>query len=203
MDKQFKPRDELMNDVHNESNLFTPGKDFNEKYEGRLKYVDNSPKLTPEEKSLVKLRITKNKDARNILDYRGPKYPCSTKTCDRYGYTISICEHCYRDAFVRNFATWTSGHAEIDEAIRSAQRRAPLPRTIVEWIDYDKLRNIKEFREGGCAMIYTAEWTEGSLESIDVTTQTFHRSGPLNVILKCFKNSSDPDDTFLREVNYL
>ena len=51
----------VMNDVHNES---TPGKDFNEKYEGRLKYIDDSPKLTADEKFLVKERITRNKDTR-------------------------------------------------------------------------------------------------------------------------------------------
>jgi len=193
----------IMNDVHNESNLFTPGKDFNEKYEGRLKYVDNHTNLTEEEKFLVKQRITRNKDARNLLDIRGPKYPCSTNTCNRYGYTLEICEHCHRDAFEQNFANWTSGNAEIDETLRSSQLNCPIPQSIIEWIEFEKLRNIKQVAKGNCATFYTAEWTEGCLESIDIVSKTFHRSGPLNVLLKWFKKSNDPNQTFINEVHFL
>ena len=43
----------------------------------------------------------------------------------------------------------------------------------IEWIEYEKLKNIKQVTEGGCSIIYTAEWTEGYLSYWDIESQNW------------------------------
>ena len=182
-----------------ESQFVTPGKDENGKYEGRLNYIKNHKQLTKDEKERAKKEITYCKDYRNLVEHKGPTYPC--ERCHQQSLTISSCEHCIRNILRAEFNNWTSGNVSIDKAIQDCQLKCPLPDAIIEWIPYEDFTDITYKTKGGSSLIYTATWQKEFIKSFDKKTQQFSRSGPLNVILKRIAKSNQPNEKFLKEVN--
>src|SRR2546421_11281007 len=99
--------------VLHESFLTTPGQDHNEKYEERLKKIDDSKELTEREKEYAKEKLTLRKDVNNMLILKGPEYECDY--CHKKGYALSNCEHCLRTELESQFDQWTSGNQEFDK----------------------------------------------------------------------------------------
>ncbi|CAB4409933.1 unnamed protein product [Rhizophagus irregularis] len=193
-----KLRHELITTVFYESRFAARGNDLNEKYEHQLYIIDQHEKLTVAEKVETKRRITFDKDFRNLLFLKGPKYKCAL--CGRSGYTNYTCEHCSRDVLKSEFVNWSSGNEVIDEAIRKSQMILPLPGWIQEWIPFSELENMKYKTRGGCATIYTAIWTKGYMKEFDNEKRTFGRSGPYKVIMKRLEGSSIADTKYFKEL---
>jgi len=74
--------------------------------------------------------------------------------------------------------------------------------SIIEWIEYKDLSNVKYFAEGGCSKIYMAIWTKGFYEKYDKEKKEFLRTGPIKRILKQLDNSYKPNKEFLNEVTF-
>ncbi|CAB5382216.1 unnamed protein product [Rhizophagus irregularis] len=81
-----KLRHELITTVFYESRFAARGNDLNEKYEHQLYIIDQHEKLTVAEKVETKRRITFDKDFRNLLFLKGPKYKCVL--CGRGPYKV-------------------------------------------------------------------------------------------------------------------
>src|SRR5579883_2828492 len=190
---------DIINQVIDDSILVTPGKDLNEQYEGQLKYITNYKQLTKDEKEKAKQEITWNKDYTNLVELKGPRYPC--ERCYQQSLTISSCEHCIRNMLRSQFNNWTSGNVSIDKAIQDCQLKCPLPDAIIEWIPYQDFTDITYKTKGGSSLIYTATWQKGFIKSFDKKTPQFIRSRPWNVILKRIAKSNQPNEKFLKEVN--
>ena len=70
------------------------------------------------------------------------------------------CQNCNSKRFQQDFDKWTSGNKYIDKFIQEAQLKAKSNRNVIEWIPYDRLRNIKYFAEGGFSTIYKVIWLD-------------------------------------------
>ncbi|CAB4430520.1 unnamed protein product [Rhizophagus irregularis] len=83
--------------------------------------------------------------------------------------------------FQQNFKNWTSGNNEVDKFIQKTQLKAKLCKEILEWIEYDRFKNVKYLAKGGFGTIYKAIWKDG-------------------FVLKCLHNSQNVTSEFLREI---
>src|SRR5581483_1171402 len=75
------------------------------------------------------------------------------------------CQNCNSKRFQQDFDKWTSGNKYIDKFIQEAQLKARNEFEVIEWIPYNKLRNIKYLAKGGFSTIYKAIWLDGFIEN--------------------------------------
>ena len=127
---------------------------------------------------------------------------------------IDYCQNCNSKRFQRNFDKWTSGNKYIDKFIQDAQLTARTFHEVIEWIPYNRLRNIKYLTKGGFSTIYEAIWLGGNIIGWDNKAQTWYRDIDIKsllnknetkgryVVLKSLNNSSNINDDFLNEVSY-
>ena len=201
LDMQQNLRWELIKKESHKARFAISGNNINEQYEGRLKHLQDNEKLTPAEKEYAIGRLNFIKQKQNLLFLHGPKHPCDQ--CSHSGYTIMSCEHCVRDLLSENFSNWSSGNEQIDTAIQDAQMKCPLPKRIIEWIDYKDIKDITYLAKGGYATIYAATWESGPIDSFDPERKTFGRSQRQSVVLKIFRNSHNASARFLDEVRLI
>ena len=69
---------------------------------------------------------------------------------------------------------------------------------ILEWIPYNRLKNIKYVDKGGFGTVYKANWLDGPIQYW--SKEQWIRSNEEIVILKCFDKSSNLNEEFLNEV---
>ena len=137
------------------------------------------------------------------------------------------CKECYSKKFQQNFGNWTSGNEHIDKFIQEAQLNARFRHELLEWIPYNRLRNIKFLAQGGFSTVYEGIWLDGLIESWDYEKQQWKRvldeldeqelkdandpkiKDPLkndekygcSVALKSLNDSSNINENFLDEVS--
>ncbi|CAB4481028.1 unnamed protein product [Rhizophagus irregularis] len=75
------------------------------------------------------------------------------------------------------------------------------PDSIIEWIPYNNLKNIKYLTKGGYSEIYTAEWVDGSYDEWDSNQQQLKRFGEQNVVLKRLENLESANKRWFEEAN--
>ena len=75
---------------------------------------------------------------------------------------------------------------------------------VLEWIEYDRFENIEYLAKGGFGTTYKATWKDGFIKYWDSENNQWIRKkyNKGYVALKCFHNSQDITDEFLREVRY-
>src|SRR6266511_2537280 len=100
----------------------------------------------------------------NILDHEfGPCFDCKQpKTGDNW------CQNCSSKIFQREFSKWSSGNVCVDEFIKDAQLKARNFWEVIEWIPYNRLRNIQYLAKGGFSTIYKAIWLDGRIYSLNI-----------------------------------
>ncbi len=139
------------------------------------------------------------------------------------------CKDCNSKRFQNDFKNWTSGNELLDQMIQESQLKARNSHEVLEWIPYDKLRNIQYLARGGFSTIYKAIWLNGFIHHWDKETNQWYRyfeefddkdyknsenndvKNPLKVYekkgyyiaLKSLENSSKINETILIEVKYL
>jgi hypothetical protein len=142
-------------------------------------------------------------------------------TCDNW------CKECYSKKFQQNFGNWTSGNEHIDKFIQESQLNARNQYETLEWIPYNRLRNIQFLAQGGFSTIYKALWLDGWIDKWDYEKQVWKRfiqefnyqdykdandpkiTNPLMnnekyglpVVLKSLNDSSNINEDFLNEVS--
>jgi len=70
----------------------------------------------------------------------------------------------------------------------------------LEWIPYNKFKNIKYLDKGGFSTIYIAIWLDGPIEKWDYNEKKFIRRNNQTVVLKSLNKSSNLSEEFLNEV---
>src|SRR5436189_4996805 len=77
------------------------------------------------------------------------------------------CKECFPSCIIEG---WTSGNSEIDEFIKDTIYNAgsfleddyyPL---FLEWVKFDRFKDVKQIGEGGFAKVYSATWIGGRAE---------------------------------------
>ncbi|CAB4441804.1 unnamed protein product [Rhizophagus irregularis] len=105
------------------------------------------------------------------------------------------CKSCQINYFTNNFANWTSGNEKIDEFIQNKQLKInKYNDTIIEWIPYNELINIKEVDGEGIAI-----WKKSPLHFNGIKKKVISESYE-KVCLKYLHNSQDVTDEFLNEI---
>jgi hypothetical protein len=95
---------------------------------------------------------------------------------------------------------WTSGNETIDELIKSTQLKAESfdNHNYLQWVPYDKFKDIEKLSEGGFATIDKATWVEGD----KYANINGRFSEDRIIVLKKFKNFQNSPNKFFNEVDF-
>jgi len=85
--------------------------------------------------------------------------------CNQPNTFTNCCKECYYKKFQQNFDNWTSVNENIDKFIQESQLNASLHIELLEWIPYNRLRNIQFLAQGGFSTFYKALWLDNLLIS--------------------------------------
>ncbi|RHZ64815.1 hypothetical protein Glove_320g19 [Diversispora epigaea] len=98
------------------------------------------------------------------------------------------CRPCNSKHFQNDFTNWTSRNDKIDEFIQDAQLNADFWK-LIEWIPYDRFKDVKQIGKGGFGTIHYARWIDGPIEEWDIENQHWKRYDEMKeVALKKFDN---------------
>ncbi|GBC32210.2 kinase-like domain-containing protein [Rhizophagus irregularis DAOM 181602=DAOM 197198] len=73
------------------------------------------------------------------------------------------------------------------------------PQTIVEWIPYSNLEDIKYLTKGGFSEIYTAGWIDGHYDEWDSEKKQLTRLGNRAIVLKKLENVESANQSWFEE----
>ncbi|CAG8439786.1 13764_t:CDS:2 [Funneliformis caledonium] len=107
---------------------------------------------------------------------------------------------------------YVSGNKKINEFLRQNQLNSTGPYEVLEWIPYDKFKNITYLAEGGFGTVHKALWVDGYIRYFDVKDNKWQRQQnsevpPLvkELIERCLKEdpsirptANELNNTFLR-----
>ena len=95
--------------------------------------------------------------------------------CNQPNTDDNWCKECYSKKFQQNFGNWTSGNEHIDKFIQDAQLNARNRFELLEWIPYNRLRNIKFLTKGGFSTVYKALWLDDCIKKWDYEKKDWKR----------------------------
>ncbi|RHZ85074.1 hypothetical protein Glove_71g192 [Diversispora epigaea] len=99
------------------------------------------------------------------------------------------CKSCNLKRFQNDFNNWTSGNDKIDKFIQDAQLNTNYNRRVIEWIPYDRFKDVKQIGKGGFGTIHYARWIGRSIGGWDIKNQQWKRyRKEVEVALKKFDN---------------
>ncbi|RHZ65146.1 hypothetical protein Glove_319g138 [Diversispora epigaea] len=109
------------------------------------------------------------------------------------------CHQCNAKQFQNEFDKWTSEDKEIDKFIQQIQLNTTKHQEIIEWIPFDKLKDVKFLAKGGFGTVYKAEWVDGYIINLIDKKKKWNRISKQNVCLKILDNLTNKND-FLQEI---
>jgi hypothetical protein len=111
---------------------------------------------------------------------------------------------------------WSSGNSEIDEFIKDTiynvvedlyiysgvYNHYPL---FLEWVEFDRFKNVKQIGKGGFAKVYSATWIDGKAKYKKQSNGSWEKLNynPMTVALKRLNDSQNISDEYLNEVYFL
>ncbi|RHZ83947.1 hypothetical protein Glove_86g115 [Diversispora epigaea] len=101
------------------------------------------------------------------------------------------CKLCNLKHFQNDFNNWTSGNDKIDKFIQNAQQNVNNDLQVIEWIPYDRFKDVKQIGKGGFGTMHYARWIDGSIEKWDIENKQWKRYNKdvgVEVALKKFDN---------------
>ncbi|RHZ89404.1 hypothetical protein Glove_15g2 [Diversispora epigaea] len=115
----------------------------------------------------------------------------SSYTCPECNqeYNGIWCKPCNSEHFQNDFNNRTSGNDKIDKLIQDAQLNANNNWEVIEWIPYDRFKDVKQIGKGGFGTIHHARWIDGLIKKWDIKNQQWERwDENSEVALKKFDN---------------
>jgi hypothetical protein len=113
-------------------------------------------------------------------------------------WNSSICCLCYKAKTGK-----LSGNKVIDEFIKSTLSNCHADAKL-EFVPYDRFKDIEFITEGGFSKIYKATWIDGPITNKwDEKKQEFKHFGEMKIVLKELNNSKNIESKDLNEVHYL
>ncbi|RHZ74121.1 hypothetical protein Glove_227g161 [Diversispora epigaea] len=85
------------------------------------------------------------------------------------------CKPCNSKHFQNDFNNWTSGNDKIDKLIQDSQLNADKYWRLIEWIPFDRFKDVKQIGKGGFGTIHYARWIDGYIEKWDIENQQWKR----------------------------
>ena len=189
-------RRELIKDTINKAYRYELG--YNDRHEFRQKIILADKSLTEDEKTEAIRQLNETYDKDKLRYNEGTKRIC--ENCQLKCIATYFCEHCVRNYLKSNFSKWTSGNDNIDNSIQKYQSKLLLPNLVVEWVPYNRLKNIKYLTRGGCSEIYSADCIDGSYDKWDPKEHQLKRFGAQKVIFKVLENVENANQSWFEEV---
>ena len=146
--------------------------------------------------------------------------------CNQPNTDEDWCKECYSKKFQQNFGNWSSGNKHIDKLIQDTQLNPRYGGDMLEWIPYNRLRNIQFLAQGGFSTVYKGIWLNNWVECWDYEKQDWKRlieeidedykdannseiKNPLEsnvkygfqIVLKSLNDSSNINEDFLNQVS--
>nr|CAG8441282.1 13348_t:CDS:2 [Entrophospora candida] len=129
------------------------------------------------------------------------KDPGNCEDCNEPELQPFWCHNCNSERFTRNFNSWTSGHRTLDYLISEVQLAAVYFSQVIEWIPYDRFRNVSFIGSGGYANTHKATWLDGPILSWDSRKKQWYRAKNCSVALKVLHHTrSNISDDFIKEI---
>ncbi|PKC63440.1 kinase-like protein [Rhizophagus irregularis] len=173
--------------------------DIHKQFEFQKQTILANESLTENEKSEAIRMLTSSYVKNKIIYNKGTSRVC--ENCNQKCLATLYCEYCVRNYLKNNFSNWTSGNDDIDNLIQECQMKTLEPDSIIEWIPYNNLKNIKYLTKGGYSEIYTAEWIDGQFIESDSNQQQLKRLGEQYVVLKRLENVESANKRWFEEAN--
>ncbi|RHZ77562.1 hypothetical protein Glove_176g62 [Diversispora epigaea] len=101
--------------------------------------------------------------------------PICSECNQEYGGYEGWHKPCNSKHFQNDFNNWTSGNDKIDKFIQDAQLNANDYIEILEWIPYDRFKDVKQIGKGGFGTIHYARWIGGFIGEWDIENQQWKR----------------------------
>ncbi|RHZ86534.1 hypothetical protein Glove_50g61 [Diversispora epigaea] len=122
------------------------------------------------------------------------------KECQQANTGLKWCNSCNSKRFQEEFHKWTSDDKEIDVFIQQIQLMTNNYEEVIEWIPFDRLKNVVYFAKGGFSTIYKALWLDGYIDSWNYKEKNWKRKSQRKyVCLKSLYNSTNKNK-FLQEI---
>ena len=123
------------------------------------------------------------------------------KDCDRRRKYLNnrICHLCYKAKAI--FVP--SENKVIDDFIKSTLIKRNKTTGRMEFVPYDRFKDIEFIAEGGFGKVYKATWIDGPIHYWDKKIQNYRRNGQMTVALKKLNNSKNINSKKLNEVTIL
>jgi hypothetical protein len=172
--------------------------DIDKRHEFKKQVILSDESLTKSEKKEVIDLLNEDYDWNKIFYNEGKRRIC--KNCKEKCLATLYCEYCIRNYLKARFSNWTSENNDIDDLIKKYQMESLSPKSIIEWIPYSNLENIKYLTKGGCSEIYIADWIDGNYYEWDAAEQQLKRYGTDIVILKRLENFKSANRSWFDEV---
>ncbi|CAG8437172.1 13576_t:CDS:2 [Funneliformis mosseae] len=192
--------EELVNMIV-KGNLSRSGRESKRRDSG-VSHVDSNRKGSISSTSTVtstKPPIPK-KSSNRIQDKRDSKNcPTCKGMVAEGGYYTQWCQPCENRKFEDLFEHWSSGNDVIDCFILESQLNAKSRFDYLEWIPFDRFKDVQLIGLGGFGSVYHAIWLDGPREKLDKKTGQYVRCGEWRIALKCFDNSEHITPDFFEE----
>ncbi|RIB13729.1 kinase-like domain-containing protein, partial [Gigaspora rosea] len=114
------------------------------------------------------------------------------KRCKKNNAHVSWCKSCDAVNSIR------TGNNLIDDFLQRALHSANRHEKVVEWIPYDRLKDIKMVGRGGFGKVFSATWIDGKRISIDENGEK--RENELKVALKMLEESENISGSLLKKI---
>ncbi|RHZ80146.1 hypothetical protein Glove_139g19 [Diversispora epigaea] len=110
--------------------------------------------------------------------------------CNQENTYYNWCKPCNLKRLQNDFNNWTSGNDKIDKFIQDAQLNVNRNWEVIEWIPYDRFKDVKQIGKGGFGTIHYARWIDGRIDKWDIENQQWKRDrkNSEKVALKKFDN---------------
>ncbi|RHZ74118.1 hypothetical protein Glove_227g162 [Diversispora epigaea] len=95
--------------------------------------------------------------------------------CNQENTSYNWCKPCKSKHFQNDFNNWTSGNGKIDKFIQDAQLNAKYSGHVIEWIPFDRFKDVEQIGKGGFGTIHYARWIDGEIEKWDIENQQWKR----------------------------
>jgi hypothetical protein len=109
--------------------------------------------------------------------------------------TGQICYQCYEAIKLP-----LSGNKVVDDFIKLTLTNHCKKDGEMEFVPYDRFKNVKFIAEGGFSKIYKATWIDGPINGWNEKEQKYYRYGEKTVVLKELNNSKNINSKELNEV---
>ncbi|CAG8557710.1 13017_t:CDS:2 [Ambispora gerdemannii] len=136
---------------------------------------------------------------RNLHDEDNDDEKC--RQCKRNVNSNKWCRECNEIRFRELFDSWSTENRDLDLLIQQAQLNSTRNLEVLEFIFFERFKDIELIEEDEEFYLYTAVWTNGPIEDWNALENRWHRRSSLRVTLKRFKYAEERFEMVYDELN--